>query len=271
MDDLSETAVIPHLTTKWLGRSYAYVETISSTNDVLKQRVAVGSETDHPAGTVLVTDYQSKGRGRLGRRWEAEPGTSLMLSLLLRPDWSAAQSLWLTMMAGLAAAEAIESLLPVLISLKWPNDLGTEIDGIWHKLGGLLVEGGIGENGRLQHVIIGMGLNVNMTAAQLPDGITPVTSLLVAGGQVVARQTLLVAFLARMEYWYETAVAGQSPRVAWEKRLITLGREVQVSQGGEILVGTAVGVDEWGQLRVQAQDGTSHTITAGDVTLRAPQ
>jgi BirA family biotin operon repressor/biotin-[acetyl-CoA-carboxylase] ligase len=133
----------------------------------------------------------------------------------------------------------------------------------------LLGEGSVAENGRLQNIVIGMGLNVNMTATQLPEGITPVTSLLVAGGQVVDRQALLVAFLARMEYWYETAVAGQSPRSAWEKRLITLGREVQVSQGGDILVGTAVGVDEWGQLRVQTSDGTNHTITAGDVTLRA--
>jgi BirA family biotin operon repressor/biotin-[acetyl-CoA-carboxylase] ligase len=268
MDDLTETAVIPNLTTKWLGRSYFYVETTSSTNDVLKHRAAE-SEMDSPSGTVLVTNYQSQGRGRLGRRWEAQPGTSLMMSLLLRPDWSAAQSLWLTMMAGLAAAEAIEQLMPLPISLKWPNDLGTEQDGIWYKLGGLLVEGSVGENGCLQNVIIGMGLNVNMTAAQLPAGITPVTSLLVAGGKVVDRQALLLAFLERMEYWYETAVAGQSPQSAWVKRLITLGREVQVSRGDEVLVGTAVGVDEWGQLRVQTPDGTTHTITAGDVTLRA--
>ena len=237
MDDLKETAVLPKLTTNWLGHSYAYLETTSSTNDVLKQWVAAGSEADPPQGTVLVANYQSQGRGRLGRRWEARAGTSLMLSLLLRPDWSVAQSLWLTMLAGLAAAEAIEALMPVPISLKWPNDLGTEQDGIWYKLGGLLVEGSVSENGRLQNVVIGMGLNVNMTAAQLPEGITPVTSLLLAGGAVVDRQALLVAFLERMEYWYETAVAGQSPHAAWEKRLITLGREVQSESGGRRFAG----------------------------------
>jgi len=268
MNDLVKTAVMPKLTTIWLGHHYDYVETITSTNDVLKKRAAEKSPDELPHGTVLVTDYQSKGRGRLGRRWEALPGTSLMLSLLLRPDWTAEQSLWLTMMAGLAAAEAIELLTNVQVSLKWPNDVGSELDGVWHKLGGLLVEGSVGQNGRLQSVVVGMGLNVNMTAEQLPEGMTPVTSLLAAGNQIVDRQALLLAFLARMERWYETAVAGQSPVSAWEKRLITLGRAVQVSQGEDVLVGTAVGIDEWGQLRVQTHDNSIHTITAGDVTLR---
>lgn len=269
MDDLTKTAVLPQLKTKWIGRPYAYIETITSTNDLLKQRAAKASDAEQLHGAVVVTDYQSQGRGRLGRRWQALPGTALLLSLLLRPDWPAAQSLWLTMIAGLAAAEAIEALTVVPISLKWPNDVGIDIDGIWHKVGGVLVEGSVGANGRLQSAVVGMGLNVNMTAAQLPAGITPVTSLLVAGGEMVDRQALLLAFLARMEHWYETAVVGKSPVAAWQKRLITIGREVQVSQGDEVLGGTAVGVDQWGQLRLQTADSTIHTITAGDVTLRA--
>ncbi|MBE2221045.1 MAG: biotin--[acetyl-CoA-carboxylase] ligase [Anaerolineae bacterium] len=268
MDDLTKTAVMPALKTIWLGHAYEYVDTISSTNDVLKQRVAEENEEKLPHGMVLVTDYQSKGRGRLGRRWEAQPGTSLMLSLLLRPDWPAERALWLTMMAGLAAAEAIERLTVVPISLKWPNDVGVERDGVWYKLGGLLVEGSVAQNGRLQSAVVGMGLNVNMMPEQLPEGITPVTSLLVAGGQPIDRQALLLAFLVRMEAWYETAVVGQSPVTAWAKRLVTLGREVQVRQGEELIVGTAVGVDEWGQLRIKTGDGSMHTITTGDVTLR---
>jgi BirA family biotin operon repressor/biotin-[acetyl-CoA-carboxylase] ligase len=268
MDNLTKTAVIPQLTTLWLGHTYEYVETIGSTNDVLKQRAAVENEDTLPHGTVLVADYQSKGRGRLDRRWEAQPGTSLMLSMLLRPNWPVEQSLWLTMMAGLAAAKAIESLTSVKISLKWPNDVGVDMDGVWHKLGGLLVEGSMAQNGRLQSVVVGVGLNVNMTVEQLPEGITPVTSLLLAGGEPVDRRDLLLSFLARMEDWYETAVAGQSPVTAWADRLITLGRQVQVSQGEEVLVGTAVGVDEWGQLRVKTEDGSLQTIIAGDVTLR---
>lgn len=265
---MKETAVLPHLTTRWLGRSYHFLETTTSTNDVLKA-MAAADPAGTPAGSVVATDFQSQGRGRLGRRWEAAPGTSLMLSLLFCPDWAPERALWLTMIAGLAAAEAIESLTPLSISLKWPNDVGLTLAGSWHKLGGLLVEGELDENGRLRQVVVGMGLNVNMTPEQLPEGITPVTSLLAAGGEAVDRQVLLLALLARMEEWYETAVGGQSPQPAWQARLVTLGRSVQVTQGDEVLVGTAVGVDEWGQLLLRTQAGQQHTIAAGDVSLRA--
>ncbi|PIE81547.1 MAG: biotin--[acetyl-CoA-carboxylase] ligase [Chloroflexi bacterium] len=268
MDDLAITAVSRNLATLWVGRTYEYVETVTSTNDVLKKRAAELDEAALPEGTVLVADYQSRGRGRLGRRWEALPGTSLMLSLLLRPQWPVCQSLWLTMIAGLAAAEAIESLTNLSVSLKWPNDVGLELDGVWHKLGGVLVEGNVAQNGRLQYAVLGMGLNVNMTAAQLPEGRTPVTSVLVAGGQRVERCALLVSFLAGVESWYETAVAGQSPVSVWEKRLVTIGRQVTVKQADKTLSGMAVGVDDWGQLKLSADDGSLHLIAAGDVTLR---
>ncbi|MFO7680741.1 MAG: biotin--[acetyl-CoA-carboxylase] ligase [Chloroflexota bacterium] len=261
---MKETAVLPHLTTRWLGHSYHFLETTTSTNDVLKKLAADGAA----AGTVVATDFQSQGRGRLGRRWEAAPGTSLMLSLLFRPDWPAERALWLTMIAGLAAAEAIESLTPLSISLKWPNDVGLTLADGWSKLGGLLVEGELDENGRLRQVVVGMGLNANMMPEQMPEGITPVTSLLAAGGEPVDRQALLLAFLMRMEEWYETAVSGQSPQPAWQARLVTLGRSVQVTQGDRVLMGTAVGVDEWGHLLLRTPSGEQHTIGAGDVSLR---
>lgn len=264
---LTQTAVLPHLTTDWLGRNYCYLETTTSTNDVLKQAVAEDPQRVLP-GTVVVTDFQTQGRGRLGRRWEAPSGTALMLSMFFRPDWPAERTLWLTMLAGLAAADTIEALTPLSITLKWPNDIGLELDGVWHKLGGLLVEGELAENGRLQQVVVGMGLNVNMTPAQMPEGIVPVTSILAASGAPLERQTLLVAFLARMESWYETAAAGKSPYAAWQSRLITPGRQVRAVQAGEVVVGTAVGVDEWGQLLIQDKSGRKHTLSAGDVSLR---
>ena len=175
--ELAVTAVLPHLTTRWLGRPYHFFATITSTNDVLKEWVAQGAADQPPAGTVLAADFQSAGRGRLARRWEAEAGTSLMFSLLLRPNWPAEQLLWLTMLASLAATEAAERLVDAPLGVKWPNDLVLSQNGVWHKWGGLLLEGSVAEDGRLPTVILGMGLNVNMTAAQLPEGITPVTSL----------------------------------------------------------------------------------------------
>ncbi len=268
-EELTATAVFPHLATRWLGRSYSYYETITSTNDALKEMVAQGDAMQPPAGAVLAANFQSAGRGRLDRRWEAEPDTSLMMSILFRPDWPGQQLLWLTMMACLAAAEAASPLVAAPVGIKWPNDLMILQDGEWRKWGGLLLEGSVAENGRLQTVIAGMGLNVNMTAGQLPAGITPVTSLSLAAGQPVSRQALLVDILRRLETYYEAAQDGRSPQPHWQKYLITLGRTVTASRSGqEPVVGLAVGVDEWGQLLVQSHDGRLHTIAAGDVSLR---
>lgn len=267
-EDLRATAVIPQLTTHWLGRSYHYYDTITSTNSVLKDMVAQGIPAP-PAGTMLLADYQSAGRGRLDRSWEAAPGTSLMLSLLFRPDWPGQQALWLTMMASLAVTEAAAGLVAGPLGIKWPNDVMLWQDGEWRKWGGLLLEGSVGENGRLQTIVLGIGLNVNMTAAQLPQGITPVSSLSLAAGRPISRAQLLVDLLARLETYYEAAQAGQTPQPAWQQRLITLGRKVSASRPGEEpLVGEAVAVDEWGQLLLQTGDGRVHAIAAADVSLR---
>lgn len=270
-DSLEATAVLPQLVTRWLGRPYHYYETITSTNDWLKA-LAEQSEPGHlPAGALLLADYQSAGRGRLQRRWESPPGASLMFSLLFRPDWPPAQVTWLTMLACLAATEAAEAALPasVRLGIKWPNDLMLWQDGLWRKWGGLLLEGSLGENGRSRHIILGIGLNVNLTAGQLPEAITPPTSLALAVGQPLSRQRLLLDLLPRLEQRYEQAQAGQSPQPAWRARLITLGQTVSVTRPGQpSLRGLAYDVDEWGQLLLQTEAGDQLPIAAGDVSLR---
>ena len=265
-DDLTVTAVGATLTTTWLGRSYEYLPWIGSTNDEMKQRAAAGA----PHGAVLLADYQAAGRGRLDRRWEAPPGTSLLFSALLRPSgWPAERGGWLTMLAALAVAESIETVgLPA--RLKWPNDVMLEQDGTWRKVCGLLLDTSLDAAGRLEWAIAGIGLNVNLPAAALPDTMTPATSLLVAGGRAIARRALLAELLARLESHYAAAAAGHSPAPEWSARLLTLGRPVRVARTGtgEPLVGMAEATDEWGHLLVRDSAGQLHTIAAGDVTLR---
>ena len=270
-DELSEIAVRSELTSVWLGRPYLYVPEIGSTNDRLKTRAA---DPAYPAGTVLLADYQSAGRGRLERRWEAPPGTSLLFSALFRPRWPARQGTWLTMLAGLAVVEAIESATGLRAGLKWPNDvvLPEEMGEAqeWRKVCGLLLEATLDPNGRMASAVLGVGLNVNIPADSLPDSVTPATSLLVAGGRPVSRRKLLVGLLERIERHYDAALDGRSPARAWAARLITIGRPVEATSVGSSapLVGTAEGVDEWGQLLVRDDEGILHTIAAGDVTLR---
>jgi BirA family biotin operon repressor/biotin-[acetyl-CoA-carboxylase] ligase len=268
--ELQETAVSAALTSAWVGRPYHYLPRTDSTNDRLKARVAAGDAQTPPAGTVLLTDYQEQGKGRLQRRWEAPPGTALLFSVLFRPDWPAQQAPWLTMIAGLAVVAALETIVSLPVGLKWPNDVMLQVEGVWRKTGGLLVEGEMDENGRLSSAVVGIGLNVNIPAAHLPQAATPPTSLLAATGTPLERLPLLVDVLAHLEERYETAVAGHSPQPAWNERLITLGRPVRVSDTGEgeVIEGAAIATDAWGNLRVRDENGREHTIAAGDVTLR---
>lgn len=269
-NNLEEAAVLPALMTRWVGRPYRYLAEISSTNDRLKQWVAEGAEDDPPAGTVLLTDYQSAGRGRLGRRWEAPPGSSLLWSTLFRPEWPVAQAGWLTMLAGLAIADAIEATAGMPIGLKWPNDVMVRVDSQWRKVGGLLLDSQF-DGDHFITAILGAGLNVNIPAAALPEASTPATSLLVATGRAIARRPLLLACLSRLEQQFEAADRGLSPQPAWNSRLITVGRKVAVSNGtsATTLAGVAEATDEWGALLVRDDLGVLHSIVAGDVTLRA--
>ncbi|MCA9982351.1 MAG: hypothetical protein KDD89_16010, partial [Anaerolineales bacterium] len=158
--------------------------------------------------------------------------------------------------------------------IKWPNDIiFTDTTGL-RKVGGILLEGQF-DGDRLTSAIIGLGLNVNITnaeLAELPDDMpTPATSLLLENKQMVPRLPLVAALVARLEYWYDTAVAGTSPHTAWQAHLHTIGRAVTVTplDGAKQIVGTAVGIDSAGHLLVEDKQGHTHTIAAGDVTLRA--
>ena len=270
MDSLTETAVAQNIKTRWLGQTCQVLPEVDSTNDLLKEMVQLGMPNDPPAGLLLLTDYQRQGRGRLDRRWDAPPGSSLLLSMLFRPNWPAAQANWLTMLVSTAATEAIAQQTGLDVRLKWPNDIMVRQAGGWHKVSGILQEGGFGANGRLQWAIVGIGINVNIPAAQLPTGATQATSLLAATGQPVPRLPLLAAFLKRVEVLYDDVADGRSPQARWQEKLITLGQPVRVTQAqtGHSFTGIAQATNQAGHLLVQDEAGQQHTVTAADVTLR---
>ncbi|MCI0398628.1 MAG: biotin--[acetyl-CoA-carboxylase] ligase [Chloroflexi bacterium] len=262
---LGRAAVEEVLSTHWLGRPVYYFPAVGSTNDVLGEMARAGA----PAGTMVVADFQSQGKGRLNRRWEAPAGTSLLISLLFRPGWPAGQAAWLTMMAGLAAVEAVQAVAGLAAGLKWPNDLVVPAGEGWRKFGGLLLEGEFAGD-RLESAILGLGLNANIPAGHLSPAAIRATSLLVELGRPVSRLKLLAAYLECLEFLYEAAGEGHSPHPAWNARLVTLGRPVQVSGPGfdRPLAGTAEATDEWGRLLVRDPAGVLHAVAAGDVTLR---
>jgi BirA family transcriptional regulator, biotin operon repressor / biotin---[acetyl-CoA-carboxylase] ligase len=184
VSDLSPEAVLPLLHGR-LGKPYRYVESCPSTQRLLAD--------DDPEGATAVTDHQTAGRGRLGRTWEDAAGRAILMSVLLRPP--APMPLWpeLSLVAGEAVAAALREL-GVDASLRHPNDV--VVAG--RKLVGVLPEASQGR------VVLGIGINVNQTAAELPaDTVKPPTSVRIELGREVERAPLLAAILGELERAYD--------------------------------------------------------------------
>jgi BirA family biotin operon repressor/biotin-[acetyl-CoA-carboxylase] ligase len=238
-----------------LWRTLEVVPEIGSTNAAL----VAAATADEPEGAVLVAEHQVAGRGRLDRVWSSPARAGLTVSFLLRPDVPSARRGWLPLLTGVALAEAVGEVTGVRTSLKWPNDL-LAIDG--RKLAGILAEtSGTG-------VVVGVGLNVSTTAAELPDTGTSLARVL---GAPVDRGPVLLAFLRALERRYRqwTAVLGDpvasglaGDYLAWSS---TVGSEVAVSlPDGSTLNGTATGVDWDGRLVVATPQGQVE-LASGDV------
>jgi BirA family biotin operon repressor/biotin-[acetyl-CoA-carboxylase] ligase len=266
VDGLSQPRIKGNIKTRWLGQNVIYYPVVFSTNDVLKEMASRGA----PAGTLVIADFQSRGKGRHGRRWEAPPGSSLLFSLLFRPSWPAERANWLTMLAGLACLEAIARQSGLTLSLKWPNDIVSQSQDHWVKIGGLLLEGEV-VNGNLDNAVLGIGLNVNMDKEQLPQTDLPASSLSICLGQRLSRLELLSEILSLLEQHYERADRGQSPRQAWDSALMIIGRKVRalVKGSDEIVEGVAIGTDDWGSLQIRDHSGKIRSLSAGEVTLRS--
>jgi BirA family biotin operon repressor/biotin-[acetyl-CoA-carboxylase] ligase len=237
-----------------------YRPEIGSTNDEAKRLAREGA----PEGTLVITDYQARGRGRLDRGWVAPRGSSLLMSIVFRPELAARQIQRLTMSCGLAVADAIEQQTGLRAGLKWPNDI--VIAGA--KAGGILTEIEMAGT-KVEFAVVGMGLNVNLDPALLPaDMPVAATSLRHELGAEVARLPLLQAVLERIEERILALRAGKSPHDEWAERLVTLGKAVTISGMGSVVEGVAEGVDEDGALLVRLADGRLESVLAGDVTTR---
>jgi BirA family biotin operon repressor/biotin-[acetyl-CoA-carboxylase] ligase len=186
VSDLEPASVVPLLEGR-LGHPYRFVPSCPSTQRLIG--------VDDPEGATVVTDHQTAGRGRLGRSWEDVPGTSILMSVLLRPP--APMPLWpeLSLVAGGAAAAALRAETGVDASLRHPNDV--VVAG--RKLVGVLPEASTGR------VVLGIGVNVNQTEAELPaDTAKPPTSLRVELGRELERAPLLAAILRELERAYDS-------------------------------------------------------------------
>ncbi|TKJ35623.1 biotin--[acetyl-CoA-carboxylase] ligase [Blastococcus sp. CCUG 61487] len=238
-----------------LWRTVDVVPEAGSTNADL---IAAAGQ-DAPEGTVLVAEHQVAGRGRLDRVWTSPPRAGLTVSVLLRPDVPAARKGWLPLLTGVALAEAVGESTGVLASVKWPNDLLAR-DG--RKLAGILAE----SSGAA--VVVGTGLNVSTTAAELPE---TGTSLAEVTGGTVDRAPVLLAFLRALERRYLRWVEhlgdpiGSGLAADYLRWSSTVGSTVEVHlPDGSLLHGVAEAVDWDGRLVVRTEAGTVD-LASGDV------
>ncbi|MBX3433210.1 MAG: biotin--[acetyl-CoA-carboxylase] ligase [Pirellulales bacterium] len=255
--DLLAEAILPRLSTMWLGRSYHCHGELGSTNDEAVQLAKTGA----PHGTVVVADGQTSGRGRVNRSWHSPPGENLYFSILLRPSWQASEPRPVSLAAGVGLAEALASQLPQPPQLKWPNDLLYR----GRKLAGILIEGSM-QLDRVEYVIVGIGVNVN--TAEFPPELADIAeSLGRVAGQALDRGAVLAAILNSMEPWLETlAEQGPEPIVAaWLKHAASLGQPIRVTDGTRETSGVMQGIDPDGAMRLQTPDGREHRIVSGDV------
>lgn len=250
-----------------IKRIVHYDET-DSTND----RAAAAAEAGEPSGTLFTADLQTAGKGRRGRSWVAAKGTSIAMSLLLRPSFEAKKASQMTLLAAMAISGSVQRALDEMCpdknlkcQIKWPNDV--LIGG--KKICGILTEMHSRPDGTY-YVVIGVGINVNLTefAPGLED---KATSLLLETGKKFDRDTLIRYFgesFCRFYRSYEKQGDLSEITEDYDRMLVNRGRLVRIEGSEEKLTGTALGINKEGELLVRTDDGQTRAVRSGEVSVR---
>lgn len=251
--------------TRWLGRTLEVHDEVDSTNSIAERRGQAGA----PDGLVVLADRQTAGRGRLGRSFFSPGGRSLYFSVLLRAELPVEHMHRHVFAAAVAVAETVREALPAScrVEVKWPNDV--QIDG--RKTSGINCPVQL-EGARLRFAVLGVGVNVNLEASELPDELREIaTSLRIAGGKSLDRVAFGEALLARLETEVDAVRAGAFAGVLerFRKSFTMAGKQVRVGGPGlaREVIGTVHGLDEDGALLVAPRGGPVERILAGDVTI----
>jgi BirA family biotin operon repressor/biotin-[acetyl-CoA-carboxylase] ligase len=247
--------------TKVIGRDIRVFEETTSTNDIVEKLARDGVRE----GVVVFAESQTKGRGRLGRKWVSPPRKGLWFSILLRPQIHPMAVTQLTIAAATALFRAIRAQTGLKPEIKWPNDIlirGKKTAGILTELSAELDE--------VKHVILGIGVDVNLAATELPADLRKIaTSLKIESGAHQNRSALAVKILHELDHDYERVCSGKFEAVAneWEEHCSTMGHRVVIQVGDRKVQGCAESLDTDGALLVRTQHGHLERVIGGDVSL----
>jgi BirA family biotin operon repressor/biotin-[acetyl-CoA-carboxylase] ligase len=256
---LSVHDLLPKLNTRQFGRNLRLFNSVTSTQDELRALAEQGA----PEGTLVISEQQTSGRGRMGRSWLSPAGKGIWMSLLLRPSVPLHLTPQLTLLAAVALSRAISKLVPISIGIKWPNDLLVE----GRKISGILLESAA-EDERLRYVVVGMGISANLDMEDYPEELlTKAISLKMASGGEVDRSELIAVIMEEFERLYELYLEqGFAPiRSLWEAHSVTLNHITLLHTPQGQIRGIPRSLDDMGGLRVEIEDGSYRTVYSGEI------
>ena len=255
----NETTIADQIHTKWAGKTVHFARKTDSTNLWIKRLAKEGA----PEGTLALAEFQSAGRGRLGRSWEVPEGTSVMMSILLRPKFEPQYAPMLTLVMGMAVAKAVKKF-GFDVSIKWPNDVVVS----HKKICGILTEMGV-RDGKIDYAVIGVGINVNIK--EFPEEMADkATSLYLESGREFDRSQIPGLVMEAFEEYYEKFAATcdlSGLKEEYESILANYNQPVRVL-AKEPYEGVARGITDGGELLVEKTDGTIVAVSAGEVSVR---
>ena len=260
-DILTSEEVSSRIDTKMAGCEVVCLESVDSTNQVVKKMAEEGARE----GTLVIADRQTAGKGRSGRVWETPRGSAVAMTLLLRPPLPPERISMVTLVMGMAVAEAVRETTGLDAGLKWPNDvvIGSK------KVCGILTEMSA-EMTCVNYIVIGVGINVNMTS--FPEEISGIaTSLALESKKEWPRAPLIACVMKHFEAFYEAFLESGdlAPlKERYNRLLVNAGREVKVMDPQGSYTGTASGIDDLGRLIVTDSEGRIKEVYAGEVSVR---
>lgn len=260
-DVMSQTEIASRLKTRWAGQKLYYYEKTGSTNTDVKKLAEEGAAH----GTLVVADMQTAGRGRKGRNWQSPAGTTISMSILLRPQFTPDHASALTLVMAFAVAKALKEVCDCEFQIKWPNDIVLNKK----KICGILTEMSA-EMDYIHYVVIGVGINMNLL--DFPDEIKETaTSVLKETGKAVSRAQVVERSMHYFEYYYEEYLKTldlSGIREEYNEILVNQDTQVEVLDPKGEYTGMARGITDSGELIVEKEDGSRTRVYAGEVSVR---
>lgn len=262
-DLLTYEEISPHLRTNIIGRNIYYFQSIDSTNIKAKELARQGEKE----GTLIISESQSSGKGRLGRAWTSPKDKGIWMSLILRPDVEPSYASKITLIAAAAVHKAIKEYCNINCGIKWPNDIVINNK----KVCGILTEMS-GELNKINYIILGIGINANLDLEDFPEEIRSIaSSIKLEKGDPIIRKNLIAKIMNEFEILYNEMINYSNINSTIEicrTNSIFIGKEVKLINKNEVIIAKVIDIDDQGELIIEKEDGTILPIISGEVSMR---